>query len=74
VFLDEGGGKKLNIDPPNAAALQGTMTHKLDYFGVRDGSRLWHFLIRIQKSSATAPIADEQLTVDQCVSADFFVF
>lgn len=61
----------MDIDPPDAAAVDLTMFDETDYFRMRNSSSLKHPLIFRQQFPAPTTVANQKLAVDQIVPGNF---
>ncbi|HJX66293.1 MAG TPA: hypothetical protein VJ860_20335 [Polyangia bacterium] len=58
MTLQDRGGEKVHIDPPETSAKETSRTYKGDDFRMGDCVRLVHLCVGREKSAATAEVTD----------------
>lgn len=66
---DQRGRKEMRIDPANTAPVEPTISHEIDNITVRHGGCLMHLLVVRQQLLPPALITDEELSVDEVMTA-----
>jgi hypothetical protein len=60
----------MRVNPADAASMQAAIAYEGDNIDVRHDGRLVHLLVVCEKVRASPKITDQQLTVNEVVSAD----
>jgi hypothetical protein len=71
VTLQDRGGEKVSINPPQTSARESSRTHESDDFSVSDSVRLMHLRVGGEKLAAPADVADEKFAEYQGVPDHF---